>query len=121
VLAGETPVLVHNTGDSCSIYRTPKTVDLDHELEHGPNPESFQDGNRSMYFGEESVAAEYRGRGPFADRTLRYTMKQPEFLDEFSDTAQRYDWQGPGESARIEFKIPVERLPRFNELTIKIE
>lgn len=75
-MAGDTPVLVHNCGtggagsgveagtprSGVSIYRTPKAGDLAHELKNGPNPASHMDGDRSVYFGEQSVAAEYQGR-----------------------------------------------------------
>ncbi|MDQ2587990.1 hypothetical protein CKY47_29290 [Saccharothrix yanglingensis] len=55
--------LVHNCEKSVSIYRTPKSSDLNHEIANGPNPASHQDGDQSVYFGEYGVAAEYQGRG----------------------------------------------------------
>ena len=116
VLAGEIPILVHNC-DVVSIYRTPKVDDMAQELESGPNPASHQAGDASVYFGERSVAAEYVGRGSFADGSIRYDMHK-DFLEEFGDRAFRYDRKGPGGSARIEFVIPVGRLERFNELTL---
>ncbi|MEV0001974.1 RHS repeat-associated core domain-containing protein [Micromonospora sp. NPDC050980] len=116
VIAGDTPVLVHNCG--VSIYRTPKVDDMAHELKHGPNPVSHQEGDASVYFGERSVAAEYQGRGSYANGMIRYEMHE-DFLKEFGDTAFRYDRQGPGGSVRIEFVIPTARLERFNELTLR--
>uniref|UniRef100_A0AAU3GNM5 Polymorphic toxin-type HINT domain-containing protein n=1 Tax=Streptomyces sp. NBC_01401 TaxID=2903854 RepID=A0AAU3GNM5_9ACTN len=117
VLAGATPVLVHNC-NGVSIYRTPKVDDMAHELERGPNPASHQDGDASVYLGEKSVAKEYQNRGSYANGSIRYDMHE-DFLKEFSDTAFRYDRKGPGGSARIEFVIPVGRLDRFNELTLR--
>jgi hypothetical protein len=116
VIAGETPVLVHNCG--VSIYRTPKVDDMAHELKRGPNPASHQEGDASVYFGEKSVAGEYQGRGSCANGMIRYEMRE-DFLKEFGDTAFRYDRQGPGGSVRIEFVIPTARLERFNELTLR--
>ncbi|WP_329296013.1 RHS repeat-associated core domain-containing protein [Streptomyces sp. NBC_01455] len=118
VLAGATPVLVHNC-DPIPIYRTPKTADKDFELDNGPNPAmQHADGsNGKIYFGEKSVAGEYQGRGPYAPGMIRYDM-HPSFLERFGDTAKRYDWQGPGGSPRIEFEIPFERLDEFNSLTL---
>ena len=116
VAAGGLDLLNHNCG-SVPIYRTPKVDNLDYEINNGPNSSSHQDGDRSVYFGERSVAAEYQGRGSFANGSIRYDMK-PEFLNEFSDTAFRYDRQGPGGSPRIEFVVPVGRVGRFNELTV---
>ncbi|WP_433547833.1 polymorphic toxin-type HINT domain-containing protein [Streptomyces sp. CA-294286] len=117
VLAGAAPVLVHNC-NGVSIYRTPKVDDMAHELERGPNPASHQDGDASVYLGEKSVAKEYQNRGSYANGSIRYDMHD-DFLKEFSDTAFRYDRKGPGGSARIEFVIPVGRLDRFNELTLR--
>ncbi|MFE4665117.1 RHS repeat-associated core domain-containing protein [Streptomyces sp. NPDC056734] len=117
VVAGVTPVLVHNC-NVVSIYRTPKVDDMAHELESGPNPASHQDGDASVYFGEKSVAKEYQNRGSFANGSIRYEMHE-DFLKEFSDTAFRYDRKGPGGSVRIEFVIPIGRLDRFNQLTLR--
>ncbi|GHF50698.1 hypothetical protein GCM10010218_35310 [Streptomyces mashuensis] len=117
VVAGATPVLVHNCGD-VSIYRTPKVDDMAHEMERGPNPASHQEGDASVYFGEKSVAAEYQGRGSYAKGSIRYEMHE-DFAKEFADVKFRYDRQGPGGSARFEFVIPVARLERFNELTLR--
>ncbi|MEU8265499.1 hypothetical protein AB0C02_33515, partial [Micromonospora sp. NPDC048999] len=127
VIAGDRPVLVHNNdgdelfGQSCPIYRTPKKVDVDYETKNGPNPKNHQktaDDDGMAYFGEESVAAEYRGVGSYADGMVRYDM-HPSFLKEFADTAHRCDWKGPGGKPRIEFAIPVDRLGRFAELTLR--
>ncbi|MFJ2721825.1 hypothetical protein [Streptomyces sp. NPDC087437] len=110
---------MHNC-DPISIYRTPKNANKDFELENGPNPEmQYEEGsNGKIYFGEESVAGEYQGRGTFAPGMIRYDM-HPSFLKKFGDTAKRYDWQGPGGSPRIEFEIPFGRLEEFNSLTLK--
>lgn len=100
-----------------SIYRTPKVADAAHETAHGPSPANHQEGDRSVYFGEQSVANDYVGQGGYADGSVRYDM-HPSFLERFADTAHRYDWQGPGGSARIEFQVPVHRLPEFNQLVM---
>ncbi|THA25081.1 hypothetical protein E4198_10375 [Streptomyces sp. RKND-216] len=89
-----------------------------HELERGPNAASHQDGDASVYLGEKSVAKEYQNRGSYANGSIRYDMHE-DFLKEFSDAAFRYDRKGPGGAARIEFVIPVGRLDRFNELTLR--
>jgi hypothetical protein len=89
----------------------------DYEAAHGPNPANHQAGDRSVYFGERSVAGDYVGVGDFADGMVRYDM-HPSFLERFGNTAHRYDWQGPGGSARIEFQVPVGRLDEFNSLVV---
>ncbi|MGW5628580.1 polymorphic toxin-type HINT domain-containing protein [Streptosporangium sandarakinum] len=121
VLAGDQAVLVHNDNgphscDGVDIYRTPRDGQMDYELNNGPNPALHQDGDRSAYFGERSVAEEYRGHRGYSDSCIRYCMDR-RFLDEFGDRAFRYDWKGPNGSPRIEFVIPVDRFGRFNELT----
>ncbi|MDR7381118.1 hypothetical protein [Promicromonospora iranensis] len=100
-----------------SIYRTPKAPNAADELAGGPNPLNHQDGDAAAYFGERSVAGDYVGRPGYADGMVRYDM-HPGFLDEFSDVAYRYDWQGPGGAARIEWAIPVDRLGSFSEHTL---
>jgi RHS repeat-associated protein len=99
------------------IYRTPKASNAADELAGGPNPLNHQDGDAAAYFGERSVAGDYIGMPGYADGMVRYDM-DPGFLDEFADVAYRYDWQGPGGTARIEWAIPVDRLGRFSELTM---
>jgi len=131
VIAGNVPVLVHNCGVGADagagdpevtpypIYRTPHTADLDHELTSGPNPASHQmeGGDNSVYFGEQGVAADYHGLGDYANGSIRYDM-HPDFETEFADVKYRYDWKGPGGSPRFEWAIPLDRLDRFNELTL---
>jgi RHS repeat-associated protein len=116
---------------SFPIYRTPKAKDAEFELQHGPNPANHQPGvdiggglpsDGLIYFGERSVAAEYVspvGRN-FAKGMVRYDM-HPDFLREFamSPHMRRYDLNGPDASPRIEFTIPVDKLARFNELTLE--
>jgi hypothetical protein len=120
--AGTTPVLVHNCGEgeaSSPVYRPPHSPDLDHELGSGPNPTSHQmeGGDNSVYFGEQSVAADYQGIGDYTNGSIRYGM-HPDFEPEFADVKFRYDWKGPGNTARYEWQIPLDRLERFNELTL---
>ena len=121
--AAEVSVLVHNCGEgeptSTPIYRTPHASDLDHELASGPNPAShrMEGGDDSVYFGEPSVAADYQGIGDYANGSIRYNMR-PAFESEFADVKYRYDWKGPGGTARYEWAIPLSRLARFNELTL---
>ncbi|MET8944193.1 hypothetical protein ABZX30_11540 [Streptomyces sp. NPDC004542] len=84
-----------------------------------PGPGLLSDG--LIYFGERSVAAEYMsptGRN-FADGMVRYDM-HPDFLKEFAKSPymRRYDLKGPNGTPRIEFTIPVDKLERFNELTL---
>ncbi|MEU4926804.1 DUF6531 domain-containing protein [Streptomyces yokosukanensis] len=116
--------------DSFPIYRTPKAKDAEYERLHGPNPANHQPGvdigggllsDGLVYFGERSVAAEYMsptGRN-FADGMVRYDM-HPDFLKEFAKSPymRRYDLKGPNGTPRIEFTIPVDKLERFNELTL---
>ncbi|WP_369216934.1 hypothetical protein [Streptomyces flavofungini] len=105
-----------------SIYRTPKMADKNYELANGPNRAAHTGGDGAIYVGEYSVAKEYvgSGSGPFADGMIRYEMS-PEFMVKFAEFAERYDWQGPNGSPRIEFVIPVDRLKEFNDLTVKRE
>ncbi|OON75601.1 DUF6531 domain-containing protein [Streptomyces tsukubensis] len=123
--------LAPSCDDFFPIYRTPKAKDAEYELLHGPNPANHQPGvdigggllsDGLMYFGERDVAATYMsptGRS-FADGMVRYDM-HPDFLKEFAKSPymRRYDLQGPGGAPRIEFPIPVDKLGRFNELTLK--
>ncbi|WP_330304943.1 MULTISPECIES: DUF6531 domain-containing protein [unclassified Streptomyces] len=116
--------------DFFPIYRTPKVKDAEYEKLHGPNPANHQPGvdigggvisDGLIYFGERDVAATYMsptGRN-FADGMVRYDM-HPDFLKEFAKSPymRRYDLQGPGGTPRIEFAIPVDKLARFNELTL---
>ncbi|MCZ0994250.1 hypothetical protein O1L44_15675 [Streptomyces noursei] len=112
------------------VYRTPKAADAAYERLHGPNPANHQPGvdlgggylsEGTIYFGERSVAAEYinpAGRH-YANGMVRYDMHREDFLKEFGGHAERYDRKGPNGSPRIEFVIPVDKLGRFNELTIE--
>ena len=43
------------------------------------------------------------------------------FLEEFGGDAYRYDWQGSNGAACIEFMVPVDKMGRFTELTIRRE
>lgn len=103
---------------SVPIYRTPKADNVADELASGPNPLNHQAGDASAYFGERSVAGEFIGQPGYAQGMVRYDM-HPDFLDRFADSAHRYDWQGPGGTARIEFQIPVGRLEEFGSLTLQ--
>jgi hypothetical protein len=100
-----------------AIYRTPKVENIADELANGPNPANHQLGDASAYFGERSVAGDYVGMPGYAGGMVRYDM-HPDFLQQFQDAAFRYDWQGPGGAARIEWAIPAERLSSFNGLTL---
>ncbi|MEU8706133.1 putative T7SS-secreted protein [Streptomyces sp. NPDC048565] len=113
--------------DSVPIYRAPKAVDAQYELDHGPNPANHVPGvdigggilsDGKIYFGERGVAAEYAGPNGinFAKGVVRYDM-HPSFLSEFAEYAKVHDRNGPGGAVRIEFPIPVDKLERFNELT----
>ncbi|NEC46648.1 hypothetical protein G3I63_34030, partial [Streptomyces sp. SID8016] len=107
-----------DTGCVFPIFRTPKTVDVAYEKLHGPNPASrVEGGNDLIYFGEQSVAAEYWGRGTYASGMYRYDMDM-QFLVKFADDAKRYDWGGPNGTPRIEWEIPYSRLTEFNRLTV---
>ncbi|GGT45980.1 hypothetical protein GCM10010271_57640 [Streptomyces kurssanovii] len=114
--------------DYFPIYRTPKAVDAQYELDHGPNPANHQPGvdigggilsDGKIYFGERGVAAEYAGPNGlnFAKGMVKYEM-HPSFLEEFMDYAKVHDRNGPDGAVRIEFAIPHDKLDRFNELTL---
>ncbi|MEW2635555.1 putative T7SS-secreted protein [Streptomyces sp. NPDC048389] len=114
--------------DYLPIYRTPKGAHAEHELAHGPNPANHQPGvdigggiisDGKIYFGERAVAAEYAGPTGvnFAKGMVEYKMHLS-FLEEFGDYAKIHDYNGPSGAARLEFEIPVEKLDRFNELTL---
>ncbi|MFH8883373.1 hypothetical protein [Streptomyces californicus] len=107
-----------DTGCVFPIFRTPKTVDVAYEKLHGPNPASrVEGGNDLIYFGEQSVAAEYWGRGTFAAGMYRYDMDM-QFLVQFAKAAKRYDWKGPNGTPGIEWEIPYSRPAEFNRLTV---
>ena len=143
VFAGERPVLVHNcptigggpTGtpggtpprQTIPIWRTPKKADKDFEEKHGPNPASHTTGDQKVYLGEESVAAEYQGRGDFANGMIRYDVDLEKFfelIEEWADKGpdkilNRYDRQGPNGSDRMEFVVPADLIDRLNDMTVK--
>ncbi|MFJ9661486.1 putative T7SS-secreted protein [Streptomyces griseoflavus] len=113
--------------DYVPIYRTPKAVDAQYELDNGPNPANHQPGieiapglisDGIVYFGERGVAAEYAGPNGvnFARGMVEYAM-HPSFLAEFGEYAKVHDRKGPDGMPRLEFAIPVDKLDRFNELT----
>ncbi|WP_318199168.1 hypothetical protein [Streptomyces sp. SCL15-4] len=108
-----------DTGCTFPIFRTPKTVDVAYEKLHGPNPArgAEEGSNGKVYFGEQSVAAEYWGRGTYASGMYRYDMDM-KFLTQFAKAAKRYDWQGPNGTPRIEWEIDYSRLDEFNALTV---
>jgi hypothetical protein len=81
-----------------------------------------------VYFGEESVAAEYQGIGTYANGMIRYDLDAQKFLDlldEYEKTIdqihRRYDRQGPNGAARIEFVVNIKFLDRLNEMTVHRE
>jgi hypothetical protein len=115
----EDVVAAETAPESISIYRRPRVANAQSELAHGPNPANHQmvRGDNSVHFGERNVSGDYVGRGWYDDGMVRYDM-HPSFLERFADTAHRYDWQGPGGTARIEFQVPVGRLEEFNGLTL---
>ncbi|WP_244317685.1 DUF6531 domain-containing protein [Streptomyces bauhiniae] len=114
--------------DYVPVYRTPKGAHAEYELSNGPNPANHQPGvdigggilsDGKIYFGERSVAAEYAGPTGvnFAKGMVKYDM-HPSFLEEFGEHAKVHDYNGPQGAPRLEFEIPVDRLDRFNELTL---
>jgi hypothetical protein len=66
---------------------------------------------RSAYLGEKSVVTKhYAGQAGYEQGYYEYTMR-PEFDDEFSQYMRPHDG-GDG----MQWQIPVEQIPRFNEL-----
>jgi hypothetical protein len=100
-----------------SLYRTPRTGLGDSELRHGLDPVRHQIGNRSAYVGSESVARDFANPkvGGYENRSIRYDMA-PGFEREFQPYRFSYEGGGPN---RWEYEIPVDKIDRFNELTVQ--
>jgi RHS repeat-associated protein len=100
-----------------SVYRAPPLGRRDAELYGGLDPANHQIGNRSAYVGTENVARDFANPrvGGYENGYVRYDMS-PEFEAEFSQYRYRYPTAEGEEGA--EWEIPVEMIPRFNDLTV---
>ncbi|GAA0913514.1 type IV secretion protein Rhs [Virgisporangium aurantiacum] len=115
VVAGDTPVLVHNCGsdDLVHVYRAPRAGNGQDELANGLNPTRHTGGNRNAYIGTEDVAkkwADYSVRG-YEDGYIKFTFRRSEFEEHFGP-GLRYEG-GPG----LEWEIPYGKIDLFNQLT----
>lgn len=97
------------------VFRTPKAVNADDELKNGLNPRNHMGGDWSAYVGSERGAQNWVNGGEYADHYIRYDT-DPRFKGEFTHYLRPYD----GKDGHIywEYNIPLEMIPRFNELTL---
>jgi len=109
VIAGDTPVLVHNTPcDPVSIYKAPWKGMTDKILDNGFDPadfpgsgNGFPDGN--AYFGMhengKSIALDYAGRGGYDGRVVEVRIPRADFDQHFSRYVTKYDGQADAQIA----------------------
>jgi RHS repeat-associated protein len=110
VLAGNTPVLVHNADKPCvDIYKAPGKNMTDKLLDDGFDPadfpgsgNGFPDGN--AYFGMHDegrqIALDYAGRGAYDGTVIRVRIPQADFDKYFSKYVTSYDGR-PGAQIAI--------------------
>ncbi|MFE2540979.1 polymorphic toxin-type HINT domain-containing protein [Actinacidiphila glaucinigra] len=116
VLAGTTPVLVHNCGPK--LYRSPHKGNKAAE-ERGMDPANHPDHGRhagTAYIGEsEGVAQQYAVQGIFEDGYWEYTMHE-DFAKHFpADKFRAVHDNKPGE---FQWLIPRAKIPLFNSLIV---
>ncbi|MGW3644690.1 polymorphic toxin-type HINT domain-containing protein [Streptomyces sp. NPDC000878] len=119
VVAGATPVLVHNCGtgddDLIHVYRAAQRGNGEDELANGLNPSRHAGGNGLAYVGSEDVVikgyADY-SVGTHEDFYTKFTFNRSEFEKHFG-TGLDYEG-GPGK----EWEIPHAKIELFNQLTI---
>ncbi|MET8634009.1 hypothetical protein [Streptomyces sp. NPDC004680] len=110
MLAGATPVLVHNC--NTKVYRSPYKGNKEAEAD-GLNPDLHRGRNQMAYLGEKSVVTEhYAAQGPWEDGFYEYEM-HPDFDTEFADYKMPHDG---GDD--FQWEVPLAKTPRFNELII---
>ncbi|GAB2833496.1 hypothetical protein GCM10022221_35490 [Actinocorallia aurea] len=119
VLAGSTPVLVHNCGpaDPVHVYRAPQRGNGPDELANGLNPARHSEPGGRAYVGTEDVAQKYADYsvGTHEDGYIKFTFNRSEFEEHFG-SGFRYE-AGPGR----EWEIPHGQIDLFNRLTISRE
>ncbi|WP_052744834.1 LamG-like jellyroll fold domain-containing protein [Micromonospora sp. HK10] len=115
VIAGETPVLVHNCGpdDLVHVYRAPQRGNGPDELANGLNPARHREGNGNAYIGTEDVAQKYADYavGTHEDGYIKFAFRRSEFEEHFGP-GLKYEG-GPG----LEWEIPHGKIDLFNRLT----
>lgn len=121
VMAGATPVLVHNCGEGATeaspisgpkVYRAPRAENGQDELTNGLNPARHQTGDRSAYVGDEDVAQQFAGQPGYEHGYIEFEM-HPDFEAEFAP--YKFDYDG---SSSYQWQIPQHMISRFNELTV---
>ncbi|MBS2966208.1 hypothetical protein KGA66_24400 [Actinocrinis puniceicyclus] len=126
VVAGSTPVLVHNctegeegsptAAEPTKLYRAPHAGNKDAE-EFGLDPANHPAQGRhpgTAYLGDtEGVAQQYAAQGIYEDGYWEYTMK-PEFESEFP--ADQYRVPHDNKPGEYQWIIPQGEIPRFNNL-----
>jgi hypothetical protein len=103
VMAGTTPILVHNT-DGCptvSIYKAPATGLTDSIMKDGFNPADFPGtpgdmyADGSAYFGlgdkGKDIALDYASRGSWDSNVIEVRIPKADFEKYFSQYVARYD------------------------------
>ncbi|MGV4928236.1 polymorphic toxin-type HINT domain-containing protein [Streptomyces sp. BHT-5-2] len=119
VLAGATPLLVHNCGtgedDLIHVYRAAQRGNGEDELANGLHPSRHAGGNGIAYVGSEDVVskgyADY-SVGTHEDFYTKFTFNRSDFEKNFG-TGLDYEG-GPGK----EWEIPHAKIDLFNRLTI---
>ncbi|WP_280725405.1 hypothetical protein [Kitasatospora sp. MAA4] len=119
VLAGATPVLVHNScGGTTPLYRTSPIEHGDSELNSGLNHENFprtDDGSYdgAAHFGNEKTASEW-AKGSVDTHGTGFRVEVPnEWLRGHIDAGRIEEWEGMTEE-HMEYVIPRELFDEFN-------
>ena len=101
------------------MYRTPRRGVGDREALNGLDPADFQVGDKSAYVGDEAAARTFAAPriGNYENGYTRFDM-HPDFRNEFSQYRAPYTEGGPDS---VQYAIPVDRVDRFNELTLNRE
>ncbi|WP_241479697.1 RHS repeat-associated core domain-containing protein [Nocardiopsis lucentensis] len=110
VTAGDLDLLNHNCNPR--VYRSPNNGNRDLESD-GLNPALHQEGGRLAFVGDRDVVRDhYAGRPQWEEGYYEYEM-HPDFDSEFLVHRRRH-LEGGGN----EWAIPVNKIPRFNELIV---
>ncbi|MCZ0859475.1 hypothetical protein OHJ16_15690 [Actinomyces israelii] len=109
----------HEAGENISVYRTPRRGVGDREALNGLDPADFQVGDKSAYVDDEAAARTFAAPriSNYENGYTRFDM-HPDFRKEFSQYRAPYTEGGPDS---VQYAIPVDRVDRFNELTLNRE
>jgi RHS repeat-associated protein len=93
--------------DMVSIYRAPRKGTVDKIMQNGFNKADHMEGNKSIHFGEKSVAREYARTGPYDPHVIE--VKVPRSF------AEKYRSIYLDGSGRTEYIIPASEIKNLNQ------